>query len=83
VTRHLIARDAEGWHGRMAAAGSPVTEMADQPWGMREFTLTNPSGNRVRIDRARTDDDQRRLRGTRRRHERRPAIVRTDLDERT
>jgi hypothetical protein len=28
-----------------------VTAIADQPWGMREFTLTDPSGNAVRIGR--------------------------------
>jgi uncharacterized glyoxalase superfamily protein PhnB len=28
-----------------------VTALADEPWGMREFTLTDPSGNHVRIGR--------------------------------
>jgi uncharacterized glyoxalase superfamily protein PhnB len=48
---YLISRDAEAWHDRLAGAGLPVTPLADQPWGMREFTLTDPSGNRVRIGR--------------------------------
>lgn len=26
-----------------------VTPIGDQPWGMREFTLTDPSGNHLRI----------------------------------
>ena len=46
---YLIAKDADSWHARMQAAALPVTPIADQPWGMREFTLTDPSGNRVRI----------------------------------
>ncbi len=50
---YLVARDADAWHGRLAAAGLPVTAIADQPWGMREFTLTDPSGNAVRIGRPR------------------------------
>jgi catechol 2,3-dioxygenase-like lactoylglutathione lyase family enzyme len=53
---YLIAHDADAWHGRLAAAGLPVTRIADQSWGMREFTLTDPSGNRVRIGRAIDDD---------------------------
>ncbi len=49
---YLIVRVVEPWHARLVEAGVPVTELADQPWGMREFTLTDPSGNRVRIGRA-------------------------------
>ena len=48
---YLIVRDADAWHARMVEAGLPVTALADQPWGMREFALTDPSGNRVRIGR--------------------------------
>ena len=48
---YLVAQHAEAWHARLAGAGLPVTPMADRPWGMREFTLTDPSGNRVRIGR--------------------------------
>ena len=46
---YLIVRDADAWHARMTASGLRVTEIADQPWGMREFTLTDPFGNSVRI----------------------------------
>jgi uncharacterized glyoxalase superfamily protein PhnB len=45
---YLIVGDADGWHARMVQCGLPVTAIADQPWGMREFTLTDPSGNHVR-----------------------------------
>lgn len=46
---YLITQEAEQWHTRMTSAGLTVTPLADQPWGMREFALTDPSGNRVRI----------------------------------
>jgi uncharacterized glyoxalase superfamily protein PhnB len=46
---YLIVHDADGWHARVTAAGLPATPLADQPWGMREFTLTDPSGNSIRI----------------------------------
>ena len=49
---YLIVSDADDWHSRMTATGLPVTPIADQPWGMREFTLTDPFGNNVRIGRA-------------------------------
>lgn len=54
---YLIANDADSWHARMAAAGLEVTPIADQPWGMREFTLTDPFGNHVRIGRGIDSDD--------------------------
>jgi uncharacterized glyoxalase superfamily protein PhnB len=54
---YLITDDAEAWHARMTAARLAVTELADQPWGMREFTLTDPWGNHVRIGRGIPDDD--------------------------
>ena len=47
--------DADAWHTRMSAAGLDVTPIADQPWGMREFTLTDPFGNHVRIGRGSDD----------------------------
>jgi len=28
-----------------------MARQSHQPWGMREFSLTDPSGNRVRIGR--------------------------------
>lgn len=46
---YLVVRDVDDWHTRMERAGLPVTPVADQPWGMREYALTDPSGNRVRI----------------------------------
>lgn len=39
------------WHQRLTTAALPVSQVEDMPWGMHEFTLTDPSGNRVRIGR--------------------------------
>lgn len=39
---YLIANDGDVWHARMTAVGLPVTPIADQPWGMREFTSPTP-----------------------------------------
>jgi uncharacterized glyoxalase superfamily protein PhnB len=54
---YLITEGAEEWHAHMRTGGLPVTPLADQPWGMREFTLTDPSGNHVRIGRALPHED--------------------------
>ena len=49
---YIIVHDVDGWHDRLVAAGLPVTAAEDMPWGMHEFTLTDPSGNRVRVGRS-------------------------------
>lgn len=49
---YVIVPDVDDWHARLAAADLPVTGLEDQPWGMREFTLTDPSGNHLRIGRS-------------------------------
>ena len=46
---YIITSDVSDWHLRLSAAGLPVSQVKDEPWGMREFTLTDPSGNRLRI----------------------------------
>ncbi len=48
---YIITKDVDVWHARMSAAGLPVTPVQEEPWGMREFTLTDPSGNRLRVGR--------------------------------
>lgn len=48
---YLIVADVDRCHERLVRAGAPVTEVTDQPWGMREFELTDPDGNRVRVGR--------------------------------
>ncbi len=54
---YLITKDADDWHARMTADGLPVTPIADQPWGMREFTLTDPFGNNIRIGHGTNTDE--------------------------
>lgn len=46
---YLHVGDAGGWHAAWKAAGAPVGPIDDQPWGMREFTLDDPSGNLIRV----------------------------------
>lgn len=47
--------DADRLHQEFAALNLPIngiprlTAPVDQPWGMREFTLVDPSGNLVRV----------------------------------
>jgi hypothetical protein len=49
---YIITDDADEWHTRLLAAGLPVSPIGDMAWGMREFTLTDPSGNHLRIGRS-------------------------------
>ena len=48
---YLIVPDPDEWHGRLSGLGATVTPLEDQPWEMREFTLTDPSGNHLRFGR--------------------------------
>ena len=48
---YVITADADEWHRRFVSAGVSVTSIEEMPWGMREFTLTDPSGNNVRVGR--------------------------------
>ena len=49
---YLIVEDVDEWHGRLAQLGLTVTVLEDKPWGMREFSLTDPSGNSLRFGRS-------------------------------
>ena len=48
---YIIIDCVDEWHRTLAAAGLDVTAVADMPWRIREFTLTDPSGNHIRIGR--------------------------------
>ena len=48
---YLVTQNADEWHARLTTEGLPVTPIEDQPWGMREFTLRDPSNNNIRIGR--------------------------------
>ena len=53
---YIITADVDDWHARLVAAGLSVTQIEDMPWGMHEFTLTDPSGNHIRIGRNLSND---------------------------
>ena len=53
---YIITNDVDHWHARLVAAGLNVTSVEDTPWGMHEFTLTDPSGNSIRVGRNMADD---------------------------
>lgn len=40
--------DVGHWHDRFAAAETRG-DIVDEPWGMREFRITDPSGNLLRV----------------------------------
>ena len=46
---YLNVGDAGTWHARCTDAGAGPGPIADRPWGMREFSVTDPSGNTLRI----------------------------------
>ena len=60
VTNHagcyIITDDVDDWHTRLAVAGLQVSIIEDMPWGMHEFTLTDPSGNNIRIGCSTSDE---------------------------
>ncbi|WP_462154054.1 VOC family protein [Pseudoalteromonas piscicida] len=52
---HLLVEDAQSWYEHVLkleldkAFGVKVTELVEQPWGMLEFCITDPSGVLWRI----------------------------------
>ena len=48
---YIHARNVDELHTTWKAVGLPVSDIADQPWGMREFSVKDPSGNLVRVGR--------------------------------
>lgn len=53
---YIILDEVDCWHARLVSSGLDVTALQDMPWGMREFRLTDPSGNNIRIGRSSTSD---------------------------
>jgi hypothetical protein len=49
---YLHVSDVDSVHDAWESAGLPVSPVRDEPWGMREFHVVDPGGNRVRIGRA-------------------------------
>jgi catechol 2,3-dioxygenase-like lactoylglutathione lyase family enzyme len=48
---YINTPEADAWHVAWSVADLPVGEIADRPWGMREFEVIDPSGNLLRIGR--------------------------------
>lgn len=52
---HLLVRNVDDWHAQVLASGVPeqfgvtVGDPVDQPWAMRDFTLSDPAGVLWRI----------------------------------
>ena len=46
---YLNVDDVDRYHRRWADAGASVTEVQDREWGMREFSVQDPSGNVIRV----------------------------------
>lgn len=46
---YLVVPNVDEWHTRLSQLAVDITALEEQPWGMKEFTLTDPDGNYVRI----------------------------------
>ena len=46
---YLRVADVDQWHSRFSKLGYAVTPLEVESWGMREFALTDPSGNLLRF----------------------------------
>ena len=46
---YLNVPDVDEWHRRWSSEGLPVTDIHDEPWGMREFRLVDPWRNTIRV----------------------------------
>jgi catechol 2,3-dioxygenase-like lactoylglutathione lyase family enzyme len=48
---YLRVDDVDAYHASISASGlaPPIGPIADESWGMREFSLTTPDGHRIRV----------------------------------
>ena len=52
ASAYLHVEDAEAWRTGMATASNGEIELgplSDTPWGKREFSMTDPDGNHIRV----------------------------------
>ena len=49
---YIITNNTEDWHRHSTVAGMTGTSIGGMPWGLREFAVTDPNGNRMRIGRS-------------------------------
>lgn len=50
----LMVHNVDAWHAELSAKGLPVGPLEDMPWAIREFRITDPDGNYVRVGRSLT-----------------------------
>ena len=47
---YLRVDDANAYYAQLQRSGiAPLSPLADEPWGMREFSIKTPDGHRIRI----------------------------------
>lgn len=46
---YFHVQDVDDVHRRWSSHAEPVAALADQPWGMREFAVKDPSNNLLRV----------------------------------
>jgi catechol 2,3-dioxygenase-like lactoylglutathione lyase family enzyme len=46
---YLRVTSADEWHGTWGRETTALSDLEDKPWGMREFSFTDPSGNLIRV----------------------------------
>ena len=46
---YVIVAVPDEWHALFTELDYPVSDLRDEDYGMREFTLTDPSGNHLRF----------------------------------
>jgi catechol 2,3-dioxygenase-like lactoylglutathione lyase family enzyme len=51
ASAYVHVDDADGWRAALAGSESSaeIGPVADMPWGMREFSFSDPSGNVIRV----------------------------------
>ena len=50
ASAYLHVQDADTWFARIdAVLGGRVAPATNMPWGMREFSFADPSGNLIRV----------------------------------
>ncbi len=46
---YFHVQDVDAVHAEWTGSGIDIGEVVDQPWEMREFTVTDPAGNLIRV----------------------------------
>lgn len=46
---YFHVQDVDAVHAEWTGTGIAAGEVTDQPWGMREFTTSDPAGNLIRV----------------------------------